>query len=24
MDELIGALMAEHQADLLATLGDDN
>lgn len=24
MDELIGALAAEHQADLLATLGDDN
>lgn len=24
MDELIGALSAEHQADLLATLGDDN
>jgi peptide chain release factor 1 len=24
MDELIVALMAEHQADLLATLGDDN
>lgn len=24
MDELIGALMAEHQADLLATLGDDD
>jgi len=24
MDELIGALSAEHQADLLASLGDDN
>jgi peptide chain release factor 1 len=24
MDELIGALSAEHQADLLATLGEDN
>ena len=24
MDELIGALMAEHQADLLASLGEDN
>lgn len=24
MDELIGALAAEHQADLLASLGDDN
>ena len=24
MDELIGALASEHQADLLATLGDDN
>ncbi|WP_137719632.1 peptide chain release factor 1 [Methylobacillus flagellatus] len=24
MDELIGALAAEHQADLLATLGEDN
>ena len=24
MDELIGVLMAEHQADLLASLGDDN
>nr|MBZ4200557.1 peptide chain release factor 1 [Methylotenera sp.] len=24
MDELIGALSAEHQADLLASLGEDN
>jgi hypothetical protein len=24
MDELINALSAEHQADLLASLGDDN
>ena len=24
MDELINALATEHQADLLATLGDDN
>jgi len=24
MDELIGALVAEHQADLLASLGEDD